>query len=149
MAAAGVAPRTIRMGSVPAARKLLAIAGLSMNQLDVFELNKAFGSQAIALGHPFGMPGGWCLPRSRSFARPAGATPLCFMCVGAGRGVALLLERVRLLPEELGARPLSSDLASGKLIMVIHVVRSSIMVRAGQAERPRPSGKLEVYGRAE
>ncbi|WP_127105467.1 3-oxoadipyl-CoA thiolase [Pararhodobacter zhoushanensis] len=117
MAAAGVEPRVMGVGPVPAVRKLLARTGLSLEQMDVIELNEAFAAQglavlrdlglagddprvnplggAIALGHPLGMSGArlvgtamWQLQRS------GGRYALCTMCVGVGQGIALILERV-------------------------------------------------------
>jgi len=117
MAAAGVEPRVMGVGPVPAVRKLLARTGLSLGQMDVIELNEAFAAQglavlrdlgladddprvnplggAIALGHPLGMSGArlvgtaaWQLQRS------GGRYALCTMCVGVGQGIALILERV-------------------------------------------------------
>jgi 3-oxoadipyl-CoA thiolase len=117
MAAAGVEPRIMGIGPVPAVRKVLARAGLELGQMDVIELNEAFAAQAlavlrelglpddaahvnpnggaIALGHPLGMSGArlvttatWRLQRS------GGRYALCTMCVGVGQGIALILERV-------------------------------------------------------
>ncbi|MCA0207006.1 MAG: 3-oxoadipyl-CoA thiolase [Proteobacteria bacterium] len=117
MAAAGVEPRVMGVGPVPAVRKLLARTGLSLERMDVIELNEAFAAQglavlrhlgladddprvnplggAIALGHPLGMSGArlvgtaaWQLQRS------GGRYALCTMCVGVGQGIALILERV-------------------------------------------------------
>jgi 3-oxoadipyl-CoA thiolase len=116
-ATAGVEPRIMGMGPVPATRRVLAIARLSLDQMDVIELNEAFAAQAlavlrqlglpddaehvnpnggaIALGHPLGMSGArlattatWQLAARR--ARYA----LCTMCIGVGQGIALVLERV-------------------------------------------------------
>jgi acetyl-CoA acyltransferase len=116
-AAAGVAPRIMGMGPVPATRKLLDRAKLSMNDMSVIELNEAFASQAlavlrelgvaddaahvnpnggaIALGHPLGASGArlistatYQLPRTR------GKYALCTMCIGVGQGLAMILERV-------------------------------------------------------
>ena len=117
MAAAGVHPRVMGVGPVPAVRKLLARTGLTLHQMDVIELNEAFAAQglavlrdlglgdddprvnplggAIAIGHPLGMSGArmagsamWQLQRS------GGRYALCTMCVGVGQGIALILERV-------------------------------------------------------
>ena len=117
MAAAGVAPRIMGIGPVPAVRKVLQRAGLELGQMDVIELNEAFAAQglavlrelglpddapqvnpnggAIALGHPLGASGArlattamWQLQRSR------GRFALCTMCVGVGQGIAVILERV-------------------------------------------------------
>ena len=116
-ATAGVEPRIMGMGPVPATRRVLSIARLSLDQMDVIELNEAFAAQAlavlrqlglpddaehvnpnggaIALGHPLGMSGArlattatWQLAARR--ARYA----LCTMCIGVGQGIALVLERV-------------------------------------------------------
>ncbi|PVH29529.1 3-oxoadipyl-CoA thiolase [Pararhodobacter oceanensis] len=116
MAAAGIEPRVMGAGPVPAVRKLLARTGLSIDAMDVIELNEAFAAQglavlrdlgvadddprvnpmggAIALGHPLGMSGArlvgtamWQLQRS------GGRYALCTMCVGVGQGIALILER--------------------------------------------------------
>ena len=117
MAAAGVAPRVMGIGPVPATRKVLARAGLTIEQMDVIELNEAFASQglatlrelgvaddaahvnpnggAIALGHPLGMSGArLVLTAAYQLQRTGGRYALCTMCVGVGQGVALILERV-------------------------------------------------------
>jgi acetyl-CoA acyltransferase len=117
MAAAGVPPRIMGIGPVPATRKVLARTGLSLDQMDVIELNEAFASQglavlrelglpddaehvnpnggAIALGHPLGMSGArLVLTAAYELKRRQGRYALCTMCVGVGQGVALILERV-------------------------------------------------------
>ena len=117
MAAAGVAPRVMGIGPVPATRKVLAKAGLTIDQMDVVELNEAFASQglatlrelgipddaahvnpnggAIALGHPLGMSGArLALTAAYQLQRTGGRYALCTMCVGVGQGVAMILERV-------------------------------------------------------
>ena len=117
MAAAGVAPRVMGIGPVPATRKVLARTGLTLDQMDVIELNEAFASQAlaslralglpddcdrvnpnggaIALGHPLGMSGArLVLTAARHLHRTGGRYALCTMCVGVGQGAALILERV-------------------------------------------------------
>ncbi|WP_127561136.1 3-oxoadipyl-CoA thiolase [Nioella ostreopsis] len=117
MAAAGVEPRIMGIGPVPATRKVLAKAGLTIDQMDVIELNEAFASQglatlrelgvaddaahvnpnggAIALGHPLGMSGTrLVLTAAYQLNRTGGRYALCTMCVGVGQGVALILERV-------------------------------------------------------
>ena len=117
MAAAGVEPRVMGIGPVPATRKVLARAGLTIEQMDVIELNEAFASQglatlrelgvaddaahvnpnggAIALGHPLGMSGArLVLTAAYQLQRTGGRYALCTMCVGVGQGVALILERV-------------------------------------------------------
>ena len=117
MAAAGVAPRVMGIGPVPAVRKVLARAGLSLEQMDVIELSEAFASQglavlralglsddaehvnpnggAIALGHPLGMSGArLVMTAAYQLKRTGGRYALCTMCVGVGQGVALIIERV-------------------------------------------------------
>ena len=117
MAAAGVAPRVMGVGPVEAARKLLAIGGITIDQLDVIELNEAFASQAIAtlrdlgvdpadprvnrnggaiaLGHPLGMSGARItMSAVEDLQRSGGRYAMAFMCIGVGQGIALLLERV-------------------------------------------------------
>ncbi|MCV2882740.1 3-oxoadipyl-CoA thiolase [Actibacterium sp. XHP0104] len=117
MAAAGVPPRIMGIGPVPAARKALALAGLSLDQMDVIELNEAFAAQglavlrelglpddaphvnanggAIAMGHPLGMSGArLVLHATYQLHRTGGRYALCTMCVGVGQGIALILERV-------------------------------------------------------
>jgi len=116
MAAAGVEPRVMGIGPVPATRKVLAKAGLSIEQMDVIELNEAFAAQglatlrelgvaddaphvnpnggAIAMGHPLGMSGArLVLTAAYELQRTGGRYALCTMCVGVGQGVALILER--------------------------------------------------------
>jgi acetyl-CoA acyltransferase len=116
-AAAGVAPRIMGMGPVPATRKALAKAGLSLDQMDVIELNEAFASQAlavlrelgipddaahvnpnggaIALGHPLGASGARLVTTALfQLSRTNGRYALCTMCIGVGQGIALILERV-------------------------------------------------------
>lgn len=117
MQAAGVEPRVMGIGPVPATRKVLSKAGLTIDQMDVIELNEAFASQglatlrelgvaddaahvnpnggAIALGHPLGMSGArLVLTAAYQLKRTGGRYALCTMCVGVGQGVALILERV-------------------------------------------------------
>ncbi|MGE4610819.1 MAG: 3-oxoadipyl-CoA thiolase [Paracoccaceae bacterium] len=117
MSAAGVEPRIMGIGPVPATRKVLARAGLTIDQMDVIELNEAFASQglaslrelgiaddaahvnpnggAIALGHPLGMSGArLALTAAYQLKRTGGHYALCTMCVGVGQGVAMILERV-------------------------------------------------------
>jgi acetyl-CoA acetyltransferase len=117
MAAVGVAPRVMGIGPVPAVHKALARAGLSLEQMDVIELNEAFASQglavlralglsddaehvnpnggAIALGHPLGMSGArLVMTAAYQLKRTGGRYALCTMCVGVGQGVALIIERV-------------------------------------------------------
>lgn len=117
MSAAGVEPRVMGIGPVPACRKVLARAGLTIAQMDVIELNEAFAAQglatlralgvaddaphvnpnggAIALGHPLGMSGArLVLTAAYQLKRTGGKYALCTMCVGVGQGAALILERV-------------------------------------------------------
>lgn len=117
IAAAGVAPRTMGIGPVEAARRLFAKTGHTVDDFDVFELNEAFASQAIAtlrelgvapddprvnpnggaiaLGHPLGMTGArLALTATEELVRNGGRRALVFLCVGVGQGVALALERV-------------------------------------------------------
>ncbi len=117
MSVAGVEPRVMGIGPVPATRKVLARAGLRIEQMDVIELNEAFASQglatlrelglpddaphvnpnggAIALGHPLGMSGArLVLTAAYQLKRTGGRYALCTMCVGVGQGAALILERV-------------------------------------------------------
>ena len=115
-ASAGVAPRVMGIGPVPAVRKALDRAGLSIGQMDVIELNEAFAAQAlavlralglpddaehvnrwggaIAMGHPLGMSGArLCLTAARQLAMVGGRYALVTMCVGVGQGAAMILER--------------------------------------------------------
>jgi 3-oxoadipyl-CoA thiolase len=117
MAAAGVAPRIMGVGPTPAARKVLARAHLSLDQMDVIELNEAFAAQAlavlrelglpddaahvnpnggaIAIGHPLGMSGARLVGTSMyQLIRQNGRYALCAMCIGVGQGIALILEKV-------------------------------------------------------
>jgi 3-oxoadipyl-CoA thiolase len=116
-ATAGVEPRIMGMGPVPATRRVLALARLTLEQMDVIELNEAFASQAlavlrqlglpddaahvnpnggaIALGHPLGMSGARLATTATwQLAAVRGRYALCTMCIGVGQGIALLLERV-------------------------------------------------------
>jgi len=117
MATAGVAPRIMGMGPAPATRKVLAQVGLTLDQMDVIELNEAFASQglavlrdlslrdddarvnpnggAIALGHPLGMSGARLVTTAMyQLHRTGGRYALCTMCIGVGQGIALVIERV-------------------------------------------------------
>jgi len=117
MASAGVAPRIMGFAPAPAARKVLSLAGLALEQMDVIELNEAFASQslavlrdlglpddasfvnpnggAIALGHPLGMSGARLLTTAvYQLQRQSGRYALCTMCIGVGQGIAMILERV-------------------------------------------------------
>ncbi|MGC1903461.1 MAG: 3-oxoadipyl-CoA thiolase [Candidatus Acidiferrum sp.] len=116
-AVAGVAPRVMGMGPVPASRKALAKAGLKLDQMDVVELNEAFASQAlavmrelglkdeaakvnpnggaIAIGHPLGASGARLVTTATyQLMRTGGKFALCTMCIGVGQGIAVILERV-------------------------------------------------------
>ena len=117
MANAGVPPRIMGIGPAPATRKLLALTGMHLDQVDVIELNEAFAAQAvavlrdlgledddarvnpnggaIALGHPLGASGARLVTTALNQLHASGGRyTLCTMCVGVGQGVALLLERV-------------------------------------------------------
>ena len=117
MATAGVAPRIMGMGPVPASRKLIARLGLTINAFDWIELNEAFASQAlaclrqlglpddaahvnpnggaIALGHPLGMSGArLVLTATQQLHEQGGRYALVTMCIGVGQGIALALEKV-------------------------------------------------------
>ncbi|MCK6403484.1 MAG: 3-oxoadipyl-CoA thiolase [Sphaerotilus natans subsp. sulfidivorans] len=117
LATAGVAPRVMGIGPVPAVRKLLAQTGLSLAEFDLIELNEAFAAQglavlrglglpddgdfinpqggAIAFGHPLGMSGvRLVLTALHQLERSGGRRALCTMCVGVGQGIALAIERV-------------------------------------------------------
>src|SRR5690625_3530704 len=117
MACAGVPPRIMGIGPAPATKKVLAQTGLSLDQMDVIELNEAFASQglavmrdlglqdddprvnpnggAIALGHPLGASGArLVIAAVNQLHRTNGRYALCTMCIGVGQGVALILERV-------------------------------------------------------
>ena len=116
-ATAGVEPRVMGIGPIPAVRKLLARTSLSMADIDLLELNEAFAAQAlavtralglpddsekvnpnggaIALGHPLGMSGArLVLTASRQLKRAGGRYAIASMCIGVGQGIAMLLERV-------------------------------------------------------
>jgi acetyl-CoA acyltransferase len=115
-AVAGVAPRIMGMGPVPATRKLLAKANCKVSEMRVIELNEAFASQslavlrelgikddapnvnanggAIAIGHPLGASGARLVTTATyQLQRTKGRYALCTMCIGVGQGIALLLER--------------------------------------------------------
>ena len=117
MAAAGVEPRIMGLGPAPAARKVLERAGLTIDQMDVIELNEAFASQAlatlrdlglpddaphvnpnggaIALGHPLGMSGARLVTTAMyQLHRSGGRYALCTMCIGVGQGIAIIIEKV-------------------------------------------------------
>ncbi len=117
MATAGVPPRIMGIGPVPASRKVLELTGLSIQDMDVIELNEAFAAQglavlrelgvpddaghvnpnggAIALGHPLGMSGARLVATvTYQLAAIQGRYALCTMCIGAGQGIAMVIERV-------------------------------------------------------
>lgn len=117
MATAGVPPRVMGIGPAPASQKLLKQLGLSIDQMDVIELNEAFAAQglavtrqlglrdddprvnpnggAIALGHPLGMSGARLVTTAMyQLQRTGGRYALCTMCIGVGQGIALVIERV-------------------------------------------------------
>jgi acetyl-CoA C-acetyltransferase len=117
MATAGLAPRIMGFGPEPATRKVLALTGLTLAQMDVIELNEAFAAQglavlrslglqdddprvnrwggAIALGHPLGASGARLVTTAVSqLHRLGGRYALCTMCIGVGQGIAVVVERV-------------------------------------------------------
>lgn len=117
MATAGVAPRIMGIGPVPATRKVLEVAGLTLDQMDVIELNEAFAAQglacmrelgikdddprvnpnggAIAIGHPLGASGARLVATAiNQLQKTNGRYALCTMCIGVGQGIALIIERV-------------------------------------------------------
>ena len=117
MSSAGVEPRIMGIGPAPASEKMLKRAGLTIDQMDVIELNEAFASQglatlrqlgvadddprvnpyggAIAMGHPLGMSGArLVLTAAHHLKRTGGRYALCTMCVGVGQGTAMIIERV-------------------------------------------------------
>ena len=117
MATAGLAPRIMGMGPAPATRKVLALAGLTLDQMDIIELNEAFAAQglavlrelglnddaahvnpnggAIALGHPLGASGARLVTTATyELHRRQLRYALCTMCIGVGQGIAIIIERV-------------------------------------------------------
>ena len=117
MATAGLAPRIMGFGPAPATRKVLALTGLTLAQMDVIELNEAFAAQglavlrdlgladddarvnpnggAIALGHPLGASGARLVTTAiNQLHRTGGRYALCTMCIGVGQGIAIVIERV-------------------------------------------------------
>ncbi len=117
MATAGVAPRIMGIGPAPATQKVLAQVGLTIDQMDVIELNEAFAAQglavlrtlglqdedprvnawggAIALGHPLGASGARLVTTAVNRLHATGGKyALCTMCIGVGQGIALVIERV-------------------------------------------------------
>jgi len=116
-AVAGVAPRIMGFGPAPAVKKVLALTGLSLAQMDVIELNEAFAAQAlavtrdlgladddarvnpnggaIALGHPLGASGArLVISALQQLERTGGRYGLCAMCIGVGQGIAMIIERL-------------------------------------------------------
>jgi len=116
-AVAGVEPRIMGIGPAPATKKVLALASLAIDQMDVIELNEAFAAQglatlrqlgvaddaahvnpnggAIALGHPLGMSGARLVTTAAyQLRRTNGKYALCTMCIGVGQGIAMIIERV-------------------------------------------------------
>jgi len=114
-AVAGVEPRVMGIGPAPAAEKVLALAGMRIEQMDVIELNEAFAAQglatlrrlgvdddaehvnpnggAIALGHPLGMSGARLVTTAAyQLRRSGGKYALCTMCIGVGQGIAMIIE---------------------------------------------------------
>ena len=117
MATAGVPPRIMGFGPAPAVRKVLGQTGLSLEQMDVIELNEAFAAQAlavlrdlglsddashvnpnggaIAMGHPLGMSGARLVTTATyELIRRGGRYALCTKCIGVGQGIAMVIERV-------------------------------------------------------
>ena len=117
MAVAGVPPRTMGIGPVPASQKLRARLRLSLDDMDILELNEAFAAQvlactrtlgiadddprinpqggAIAYGHPLGMSGVRLVTTAiNQLERTGGKRALCTMCIGVGQGIAMVIERV-------------------------------------------------------
>lgn len=117
MATAGVEPRIMGIGPAPATRKVLEKTGLTLDQMDVIELNEAFAAQglavmrdlgladdaehvnpnggAIALGHPLGMSGARLVTTAMyQLQRSGGRYALCTMCIGVGQGIALIIEKL-------------------------------------------------------
>ncbi|MBO6827839.1 MAG: 3-oxoadipyl-CoA thiolase [Sneathiella sp.] len=115
-AVAGVAPRIMGIGPAPATQKVLKIAGLTIDDMDVIELNEAFAAQglavtrelgiadddprvnpqggAIALGHPLGMSGArLATTATYQLQRSGGRYALCTMCIGVGQGIAMIIEK--------------------------------------------------------
>jgi acetyl-CoA acyltransferase len=117
MAAAGVEPRIMGIGPVPATRKLLGRLGMTLDQMDIIELNEAFAAQslacirelglpdddprinrlggAIALGHPLGMSGARLVTTALNQLQHSDAKlALCTMCIGVGQGISMVVEKV-------------------------------------------------------
>ena len=117
MATSGIAPRIMGMGPAPATRKVLEMTGLTLEQMDIIELNEAFAAQglavlrdlglkdddcrvnqwggAIALGHPLGASGARLVTTATNQLHTLGGRyALCTMCIGVGQGIALIIEKV-------------------------------------------------------
>jgi acetyl-CoA C-acetyltransferase len=117
MATAGVPPRVMGIGPAPATKKLMQQLGMTLDQMDIIELNEAFASQGlavlrelgiadddprvnpygggIALGHPLGMSGARLVTTAMyQLHRTGGRYALCTMCIGVGQGIAMVIERV-------------------------------------------------------
>ena len=117
-AVAGVEPRIMGIGPAPASQNVLEKCGLTIDQMDVIELNEAFAAQglatlrqlgvpddaehvnpnggAIALGHPLGMSGARLVPTAaRQLHRTGGQYALCAMCIGVGQGIAMIIEHAQ------------------------------------------------------
>jgi len=115
-ASAGVEPRVMGIGPVPATRKVLELADLYLDKMDVIELNEAFAAQglavlrelgideaadyvnpnggAIALGHPLGMSGARLVTTAAyQLQRTGGSYALCTMCIGVGQGIAMVIKK--------------------------------------------------------
>lgn len=117
MAVVGIEPRIMGFGPAPATRKVLKLTGLTLEQMDIIELNEAFAAQslavmrdlglpddagqvnpyggAISLGHPLGMSGARLITTAtRQLQKTGGRYALCTMCIGVGQGIATIIERV-------------------------------------------------------
>lgn len=117
MEVAGVLPRIMGLGPVPASQKLLKRLNLSLDDMDIIELNEAFAAQAlgcmrqlglsdndsrinplggaIALGHPLGMSGARIVTTAvHQLQKGNGKKALCTMCIGVGQGIAMVIEKV-------------------------------------------------------
>ena len=116
MATAGVPPRIMGIGPAPASKKILQRLGMTIDQMDVIELNEAFASQglatlrdlgvaddarvnpnggAIALGHPLGMSGARLVTTALvELEEQQKRYALCTMCIGVGQGIAMVIERI-------------------------------------------------------
>ena len=118
MSTAGVPPRIMGFAPAPAVKKIISRTGMSLDQMDVIELNEAFASQAlavtrdlgladddprinpnggaIALGHPLGMSGARLVTTAMyQLLRSGGRFALCTMCIGVGQGIAMIIERIK------------------------------------------------------